>query len=319
MSPVQISLVIPSYNRGNLIAETIESALAQSVPFHEIIVVDDGSTDETQAVVARYGDRIRFIGLDNGGVQRARNAGVAAAGGNYIALCDSDDLLERDFVATTGAWLGMHPKVDAVYCNFRTFNRGGIQMNKFEAAPVGYFDGMRRDGEFCVDIGDLYARLLNYQPLFPTGSVMRKSFYDAIGGYDVRFKGVGSEDLEFTLRTVDQGQVALCMRPLTRVRKHDGNISGTPMRQVTGEIAILEFALNNHPAARCFREAVQDSIRARRIDLFNTAFARGDFHIASDVLSRMEGKPRDRKLKVKAMIMHMPRLVGRPLWRISQA
>jgi glycosyltransferase involved in cell wall biosynthesis len=319
MSSAHISLVIPCYNRGSLIAETIDSALAQSVPFHEIIVVDDGSTDDTRAVVARYGDQVRFIGLPNGGVQRARNAGVAAATGQYIALCDSDDLLEQDFVATTSAWLQSHADVDAVYCNFQTFNRRGIQMNKFAAAPAGYFDDMGRDGEFCIDSGDLYVRLLSYQPLFPTGSVIRKSFYDAIGGYDVRFKGIGSEDLEFTLRAIDRGVVALCMRPLTRVRKHDSNISGTPMRQVTGEIAILEFALNNHAAAHRNRDAVRDSIRARRVDLFNTAFARGDFKIASDVLSRMDPDVQDRKLKVKAMIMHMPRFVGRPLWRISQA
>jgi glycosyltransferase involved in cell wall biosynthesis len=318
MSSVRISLVIPSYNRGALIAETIESALAQTTPFHEIIVVDDGSTDETRRVAARYSDRIRFIALENGGVQRARNAGAATATGDYIALCDSDDLLEPDFVSTNTACLQANADLDAIYCNFQTFNRRGIQMNKFEAAPPGFFAGARRVGDYCFDIDDLYARLLSYQPLFPTGSVIRKSFYDAIGGYDVRFKGVGSEDLEFTLRVVGQGRVALCMRPLTRVRKHDGNISGTPMRQTTGEIAILEYALQNHRAAQRYAQAVQDSIRERRIDLFNTAFARGDFHIASDALARMKGARHDRKLKIKAMIMHMPRLVGRPLWRISQ-
>lgn len=319
MSSTRISLVIPSYNRGSLIAETIESALAQATPFHEIIVVDDGSKDDTRAVVKRYRDRVRLIELDNGGVQRARNAGAAAASGDYIALCDSDDLLEPDFVATTSAWLAAHGDIDAVYCNFQTFNRQGIQLNKFEAAPAGFFDGMQRDGEFCLAGDDLYQRLLGYQPLFPTGSIIRADFYRAIGGYDVRFKGVGSEDLEFTLRAVDRGRIALCMRPLTRVRKHDGNISGTPMRQVTGEIAILEFALNNHPAAQRYRAAVEDSIRARRIDLFNAAFARGEFDIASDTLSRMKDRPRDPKMQVKAMIMHMPRVVARPLWRMSQA
>lgn len=318
MSSMQISLIIPSYNRGNLIAETIESALAQTLPFHEIIVVDDGSTDHTQSVLAAYRGRIQSIVLKNGGVQRARNAGVAAATGRYVAFCDSDDLLEPDFVMSTAPWLQAHDDLDAVYCNFHTFNRRGNQLNKFGAAPPGFFAGMPQDGAFCLGTDDLYARLLTYQPFFPTGSLIRKAFFLDIGGYDTRFNGVGSEDLEFMLRVVDRGRVALCLRALTRVRKHDGNVSATPMRQVTGEIAILEYALQHHASARRHRDAVQKSIEERRIDLFNAAFARGEFNIANDTLSRLNDKRRNPKLKVKAMITHMPPLVGRPLWRITQ-
>jgi glycosyltransferase involved in cell wall biosynthesis len=318
MSTVRISLVIPCYNRGELIAETLKSALAQTMPFHEIIVVDDGSTDDTQAVLARYQDCIQTIALDNGGVQRARNVGAAAASGSHLALCDSDDLLEPDFVATTTAWLEAHEEIDALYCNFRTFNENGIQLDKFKTAPPDFFTDVRYDGAFCLDIDDLYARLLKYQPLFPTGAVFRKTFFDAVGGYDPRFKGVGSEDLEFTLRVIDNGRVALCTRPLARVRKHDGNISATPMRQVKGEIAILEFALRQHHAAQRYRDAVYSSLRQRRIDLFNAAFAHGDFDIAANTLSHLDDVPSDPKFQVKKLITNLPRLVRTPLWRVSQ-
>ncbi|WP_036166221.1 glycosyltransferase family 2 protein [Massilia sp. 9096] len=318
MSTIRISLVIPCYNRGELIAETIESALAQTIPFHEIIVVDDGSTDNTQAVLSRYRDRIRSIVLENGGVQRARNAGDAAARGSHIALCDSDDLLEADFVASTTAWLETHPDIDALYCNFRTFDEQGIQLDKFKTAPPEFFMDVRYDGAFCFDIEDLYARLMRYQPLFPTGAVFRKTFFDAIGGYDPRFKGVGSEDLEFTLRVIDKGRVALCTRPLARVRKHDGNISATPMRQVKGEIEILEFALQRHDAAQRYRDEVRSSLRRRRIDLFNAAFSHGDFDVAASTLSRLDDLPDDRKFRMKKLITNLPELVRTPLWRVSQ-
>lgn len=318
MPTVRISLVIPCYNRGELIAQTIDSALAQSVRLHEIIVVDDGSTDETQAVLEPYRNRIQVITLRNGGVQRARNAGAAAASGNYIALCDSDDLFECDYVATTTGWLEAHNDIDALYCNFRTFNEHGFQSDKFKAAPAEFFDEVRHDGAFCLDIEDLYARILRYQPLFPTGSIFRKTFFETIGGYDPYFKGVGSEDLEFTLRVIDNGRVALCTRPLTRVRKHGGNISATPMRQVKGEIAILEFALKKHRLAQRYRDAVQSSLRQRRIDLFNAAFAHGDFDIAADTLSELGEKPDDPKFRVKTLIAGLPSVVRTPLWRISQ-
>ena len=84
-----IALVIPTYNRGDLIAETLDSALAQTRPFDQIVVVDDGSTDNTATVVAGYGDRVRYIHIANQGVQGARNSGVAAVSTALVALSDS--------------------------------------------------------------------------------------------------------------------------------------------------------------------------------------------------------------------------------------
>jgi glycosyltransferase involved in cell wall biosynthesis len=319
LSNVRISLVIPAYNRGDLIGDTIDSALAQDTPFHEIIVVDDGSTDATAAVLARYAGRIQAIALQNGGVQRARNTGAAAANGDYVALCDSDDLLEPGFVTAMGAWLAAHPDVDAVYTNFVTFNEDGIQDDKFALAPPGFFAGARQDDGFWCDIPDLYARLLDYQPLFPTGSVLRRDFYQRIRGYDTRFNRLGSEDLEFTLRAVAEGRMALSARPLARVRKHGANDSTDTMRQVSGEIEILEFALAHHGAAGRYRARIEASIEARRLDVFNAAFARGAFDVAGNMLARLRQAPRDRRFRLKALITRLPRPLRQPLWRASQA
>jgi glycosyltransferase involved in cell wall biosynthesis len=312
-------LVIPAYNRGGLIGETLDTALSQRQPFHEIIVVDDGSTDDTAAVLARYGDRVRTISLANGGVQRARNAGVAMASGDYVALCDSDDLIEPDFVSTMGAWLAAHPAVDAAYANFLLFDEDGVKGDKLAGAPAGFFDGAQRDGDFWTGLPDLYARVLAYQPFFPTGSVLRRGFYERIGGYDPHFNRVGSEDLEFLLRAVSQGSIALCARPLARVRKHASNDSGDAMRQTKGEIEILEFALARHPAAQRYRDAVLHSMNMRRLDLFNAAFARGAFDLADAMLGTLRPQPRDRRFRIKALITRMPPLLRQPLWRASQS
>ena len=87
----RFSVVIPTYNRGHCVAASVESVLAQTLPCHELIVVDDGSTDDTADVISRYGDRVRYIRQANGGVSAARNAGIAAASGDWIAFLDSDD------------------------------------------------------------------------------------------------------------------------------------------------------------------------------------------------------------------------------------
>jgi len=317
-APPRISLVIPAYNRGDLVGATIDSALAQTLPFHEIIVVDDGSTDDTAAVLAGYGARIHVITLANGGVQRARNIGVEAATGGYVALCDSDDLLAPDFVALTGAWLARHP-CDAVYCNFVTFDARGEDRDKFALAPAGFFDGAREQDGFLLDIPDLYARILDYQLLFSSGVVLDRSFYQRLGGYDARFNRIGSEDLEFTMRAVAEGRVALCMRPLVRIRKHGGNDSTDSMRQVGGTIQIIEFALAQHPIAARYRERILRNLDLRRVDVFDAAFARGQFDLARRMLEALGERPRDRRFRIKALILGLPRLLRWPLWRLSQA
>lgn len=314
-----ITLVIPTYNRGNLIAQTLDSALAQSVPFLDIVVVDDGSRDDTGAVLARYAGRVQAITVANGGVQRARNIGVAAARGEFVVLCDSDDLLEPAYVATMQSWLAAHDDCDSVYSNFVTFNEHGVQADKFAGAPAGFFAGAARTGAFWHAIPDLYARTLDYQPLFPSGSLVRRRVYQAIGGYDPQFNGVGAEDYEFVLRLIDHASVALCTTPLVRVRKHGGNDSTDNVRQVRGCVQILEFALQHHAGAATHRAAVLASIDARRLDIFNGAFARGAFEIAADTLRQLPQRPPGRNFALKAWITGLPHLLRQPLWRLTQA
>lgn len=313
-----ISLVIPTYNRGHLIAETLDSALAQDPPFFEIIVVDDGSTDDTVAVLAPYAGRVQLLGGPNGGVQQARNRGVAVARGDFIALCDSDDLLAPHYVGKMQAWLRANPACNSIYSNFVTFDEHGVHADKFSTAPPGYFDGAQRSGSFWHAIPDLYQRLLAFQPLFPSGNIVRRAVYNALEGYDTRFNGVGAEDFEFALRLVEAGETALCAEPLLRIRRHGGNDSTDNVRQVSGTIQILEFALAHHRSAARYRESILESMEERRLDVFNGAFARGSFDIARPVLALLRHPPKDKKFRLKAMITRLPSFLRQPLWRLSQ-
>src|SRR3954471_12069218 len=94
----KVSIVITAYNVGRFIAECVESALGQDWPGErlEVIVVNDGSTDDTEAALATYRDRIVYIAQPNGGVSAAPNAGIAAATGDFIATLDGDDVAPRD-------------------------------------------------------------------------------------------------------------------------------------------------------------------------------------------------------------------------------
>lgn len=317
------SLVIPTYNRADLIGETIESALSQSLPFSEIIIVDDGSTDHTMQVLAVFGERIKIIRTGNRGVQAARNTGVEAAQGPYVTLCDSDDLLEKPFLEVVSTWVAAHDEINIVYVNFATFNKAAIGADKFSQAPPGWFDGAQRDREasgaqFCWAMPDLYLRTIDFQPLFPTGQTFLKSFYQSIGGYDVRFNRVGGEDWEFTLRAIAAGRVALCMEPVARVRKHTGNDSGNLVRQLLGEATILQHALGNHSAAALHAPAMQASMEMRRFEAFDQAYAHGDFTVAGNILKLLPTTKRQPKFLMKKFITTLPPGMRQPLWAATQ-
>ena len=95
-----VSIIIPCFNAEACLQETLDSALAQTHPEVEIIVVDDGSTDGTRALVAAYGDRLRVIHGPNQGAASARNTGTALARGEFLLYLDADDLLEPEAIAS---------------------------------------------------------------------------------------------------------------------------------------------------------------------------------------------------------------------------
>lgn len=316
--PLDATLVIPAYNRADLIAETIQSALRQSIPFREIIVVNDGSSDDTEAVVGSFGASVTLITTQNQGVQAARNTGVQASKSELVALLDSDDLLEAEHLACVGSWMQTGAPTDIVYCNFVTFDEASEHADKFSGAPAGYFDGALQDGDFLYAIPALYKRSLSYQPLFSSGHIFRKTFYQAIGGYDPKFNRVGAEDWEFTLRAIAQGHVAVCTRPLVRIRKHAGNDSHDAMRMNLGEADILDYALAQHPGADKFSAEILASVDARRVRAFDAAFALGNFELAAQIEHKLRNKPTDIKSRLKHFILKSPPPLRKLLWRASQ-
>lgn len=312
------SLIIPTYNRGPLIAETLRSALDQSVAFNEILVVDDGSTDNTSEVVQQFGDRVRYIRTDNHGVQTARNTGVAHAKSERVAFCDSDDLLDPDYVQVVGTWLASHSDTDITYVNFSTFGARPFYPDKFFAAPVGYFDGVRLECGFYVDDPNLYIKSIRYPCMWVTGMTLRKSFYEAIGGFYPKFRGVITEDWEFNLRALSIGRVALCRRVLARVRYHTGSQSDNTVRTHLGAVKILQYALTTHSGANVYAAEITEAMQRHCAQAFNAAFAEGSFDLAIQASKSPHFVLREKHIFWKLRIITMPNFLRRTLWWLSQ-
>ena len=120
-----VTAIVPTYNYGRYIGETLESLRSQTFDNWECIVVDDGSTDDTGAIIARYSardGRIRYVWQKNARQAAARNNGIRQARGKYIQFLDADDLLESEKIERQVEFLELHPEVDLVYSNVRYFD-----------------------------------------------------------------------------------------------------------------------------------------------------------------------------------------------------
>lgn len=131
MASPAVSAVIPTYNRADLVTRAIRSALAALSPGDEIIVVDDGSTDDTAAIVEAFGPPVRLLGLEHGGAGAARNAGFAAARGPLVAFLDSDDEWFPDKVALQRAFLERRPDVLYAFSDFGVRLEDGTEHHSY--------------------------------------------------------------------------------------------------------------------------------------------------------------------------------------------
>ena len=114
-----ISVIISSYQHGKTIARTIDAVLAQSRPADEILVVDDGSTDETRELVEGYGDRLSYLYQPNAGAPSARNYGFKQSTGDLVLFCDADVVMKPSMLEQLETELNAHPEVSYAYCRFK--------------------------------------------------------------------------------------------------------------------------------------------------------------------------------------------------------
>lgn len=223
MSEPKISVVIPTYNRAGCVGDAIDSVLSQTYADYEIIVVDDGSTDETRKTLERYGDRIRYIHQENAGVSAARNRGIMEARGEWVAFLDSDDEWLPEKLSMQMECLSRHPDVIGLVCDVEIVM--GEQTRKlFEIRNYLGHSGCQRNVRPLISV-------LN--SMFATPSwVFKKQAIEAAGFFN---EGISLyEDLEFSTRIALQGSWGIVSQALVRVfRKTSDSLSAQHVREHT--------------------------------------------------------------------------------------
>jgi glycosyltransferase involved in cell wall biosynthesis len=188
---MSVTVVIPSYNRAHLIADAIESVFRQTYQDFEIILVDDGSTDDTAAAVRRFGSRVRYVRQDNAGAGAARNHGIRLAKGDYIAFLDSDDRWHEFKLAVQTALLDGRLEVGLAFSDFVIEKPGGgVQARGCErwiGRPVSFPSlkpaVLERPGWPAEPVeywsGPMYRQLLDELPILTSSTIVRRSALDA--------------------------------------------------------------------------------------------------------------------------------------------
>ncbi|MDO9451739.1 MAG: glycosyltransferase [Stagnimonas sp.] len=314
-----VSLVIPTYNRADLISETIESALGQTTKFSEIVVVDDGSTDNTAEILEKYKGKISVERTSNSGVQHARNRGVELAHNELVVLCDSDDLLRKNYLEVTASWMAKHTDQDILYANFQTFDSNGEHADKLSQCPFDFLD--EADLEKCIsyNIPNLLIKSIRFQALFSSGVMFRKSFYQKLKGYNPEFNRVGAEDWDFTLRAITTGNVAVSRLPLTLIRRHPGNDSKNNTHMKMGEALILEKLLEQTRPPPAIAAEICQSINERKRSAFSSAFSDGNFALLHSLYRQMTSfRAPTANERMKYVISRLPAPIGKKIWQLSQ-
>lgn len=303
-----ISVVVPTYNRAALLPVTLDAILAQTLRPQEVIVVDDGSTDDTAAVLARYGRRLRVLRVPNGGDLKARNAGLAEATGDLVAFCDSDDLWKPGFLAGMLRMWQTEPALRVAFSDF-TIIRDGVwqEARKFADAPEGFWDGLRSLGpSMSVFDTPVVDRLLQFQPFFPSCMMVDRRFMVKAGGWDTSVGRRVGCDLATILRMAEHAPFGILQQPMVGIRKHAGNHSADVQAMNLGDAWILEHVLADRPSLQMHAAAVQASITTRRTQALETAFARRDFRSVRDIADLLPQAAQPLRLRLKTQVARLP-------------
>jgi glycosyltransferase involved in cell wall biosynthesis len=224
-----VSVVIPTYNYGHFVCQAVESALAQTYANIEVIVVDDGSTDDTVQRLAPYRDRIRYIHQENRGLSAARNMGIRHATGEWIALLDADDL-----------W---HPqKIDTQLNAVRGFGPVGL---------IGSPQARELNDKLppATRVERLGVRdLLLSRRIGPSSALIRKDCLQTVGGFDENLRSV--EDRDMWLRLAARFPAVVVDVPCWVQRIHEGQMSRAASRMHLNYCKVLDGFFKRHSEHR---------------------------------------------------------------------
>lgn len=228
-----VSIIIPNYNHARYLGDAIESALAQSYSPREVIVLDDGSTDNSREVAMHFSGHIDYIRQENRGLAPARNTALHAAGGKYVALLDADDAYEPHFVERAVDALRSNPSARGVYTGYSFIDQNNRPLPQVETR--------------VLPAQELHKALLFNNFLVPTCVFIERECYLQSNLFDEQLSACA--DWDMWLRLSNKYEIVGIAEPLVRYRIVVGSMSSNPQRMLNERLTVLEKHVGGEPPA----------------------------------------------------------------------
>lgn len=239
-----VSVVIPCYQQGHFLSDAIESVLAQTLPAHEIIVVDDGSRDNTAAVAAKY-PSVRYIHQDNSGPASARNKGISECTGSYLVFLDADDRLLSKALEIGLSSLNANPECAFVF--------GRCQYIEHDGSPGSVFQPPYHETD------DYLAMLRICRIWHPAAVMWRVTVFDIVNGFDSSL--VSCSDYELYLRVTRRWPVHCHNNIISEYRQHQTNASSNCAQTIKSATRVLRSQLPMIEENKLYKDACRTGIR----------------------------------------------------------
>lgn len=321
---VSLSVIIPTYNRSAHVRDCLVSLRESGVPDLEIIVSDDGSSDDTAAVVAATAPQARYVWQPNSGTPAtARNRGFALSRGRYVAFLDCDDRWLPDTPANIVALLDRHADVDAIFADARIVGMAGSPTSWLEYAPgPGLFALPQRQPEPGFHVFErrpFFHRTIERNPVFISALIMRREAFERAGGFDPELRGAA--DWELWMRMAAQTTFACWTQPLAIYLRHDDCMSYDAEHMGKEFWLALKKCLEKCPELTADeRELLRGRLRQAHFVYGYHAYDRGHYREARGRFASMMGDCGfEARIALLWLLCALPFGLGRGLRKIKQA
>jgi GT2 family glycosyltransferase len=245
------SIIIAAYQAAAFIADALDSVLAQALPPHEVIVSDDGSTDDLRGALAPYSERIRLLHKEHGGVAGARNLAIQAATGDFVAVLDADNRLLPEYLEALSELAVARPDLDILTTDAFLELDGEVYGRYYRGKARFVIDDQRRG--------------IIHQHFVYANAAFRREAIVAVGGYDEFYDIGGPEDTDLLLRMILAGSsVGLVDEPLAVYRIRKESLSSNRPRSMRGGVLVLERAASHPNLTEGERRYLKGQLGAKR-------------------------------------------------------
>ena len=252
LSMPRVSVIIPAYNCARYLPRAIDSVLAQTYRDYEILLVDDGSTDDTRDVVMQYGDKVTYLHQQNRGVSAARNHAISRASGELLAYLDADDMWYPAKLEKQVAFLASNPECGMVHSEMSVVN------DQDEVLNARHYEETHR----AVPQGYCLQPLLLRCHIQTATVVERRATFDLVGGFDERLP-VAQDYLHWITIAAEGQAIGYLAEPLGYYRRRTGSLIGNRLQFVEDCVRICNILLYEKPIAPRHGQGSADILRAR--------------------------------------------------------